>query len=169
MSNFIFNRNHNQCCRQTRWLIWHGKCRTLHDVPDCSPSSSSRSSSSSSSSSLSSSSSSSSSSLTEDLEFDLKKAPDGTPVPHSSIGATFDEGSGVDPIDGRGTVEPEGEGAFTSSLLRREHRAAGVGSISTTHIKRYVYKQSVQTNTNVQASTRFPLHSSGRFLLHQIG
>src|SRR6202047_3573993 len=145
MSNFIFNRNHNQCRRQTRWSIWHGKRRPLHDVPDCSPLSSSPSSSLSSSLSSSSSSSLSSSSLsslTEDLEFDLKKAPDGTPVPHSSIGATFDKGSGVDPIDGRGTVKPEGEGAFTLGLLQRECCAAGIGSISTTHINRSVYKQS---------------------------
>src|SRR5882762_5358559 len=61
------------------------------------------------SSSSSPSSSSSSPSVTEYFGFDAKKAPDGTPVPHSSIGISFGKGSRVDPMDGRGTVKPEGD------------------------------------------------------------
>ena len=68
-------------------------------------------------STASSSSSPSSSFLTDDFWFDLKNAPDRTPVPHSSAGELFDEGLGVDITEGRGTVEPDGESSGASGLL----------------------------------------------------
>jgi hypothetical protein len=71
--------------------------------------------------------------------FDLKKAPVGTPVPHSSVGELFDEGSGVDIMEGRGTVEPEGESSGALGLLREERRTGGFGSVSTTQF-RYFFK-----------------------------
>jgi hypothetical protein len=77
-----------------------------------------------------SSSSPSSSFLMDDFWFDLKNAPDGTPVPHSSAGELFDEGSGVDRTEGRGTVEPDGESSGASGLLRDERRKDVFGSVS---------------------------------------
>ena len=69
-------------------------------------------------STASSSSTPSSSFLTDDFWFDLKNAPDGTSVPHSSAGELVDEGSGVDIMAGRGTVEPDGESLGASGLLQ---------------------------------------------------
>ena len=81
-------------------------------------------------STASSSSSPSSSFLTDDFGFDLKNAPDRTPVPHSSAGELFDEGSGVDKTEGRGTVEPDGEFSGASGLLRDEQHMDIFGSVS---------------------------------------
>src|SRR6202040_875400 len=81
-------------------------------------------------STASSSSSPSSSFLTDDFWVDLKNAPDGTPVPHSSAGELFDEGSGVDITEGRGTVEPDGESSGASGLLRDERCMDVFGSVS---------------------------------------
>jgi hypothetical protein len=81
-------------------------------------------------STASSSSTPSSSFLTDDFWFDLKNAPDGTPVPHSSAGELVDEGSGVDITEGRGTVEPDGESSGASGLLRDERRMDVFGSVS---------------------------------------
>ena len=80
--------------------------------------------------STASSSSSPSSFLTDDFRFDLKNAPDGTPVPHSSAGELFDEGSGVDIMEKRGTVEPDGESLGASGLLQDKRRMDVFGSVS---------------------------------------
>ena len=81
-------------------------------------------------STASSSSTPSSSFLMDDFWFDLKIAPDGTPVPHSSTGELVNEGSGVDITEGRGTVEPDGECLGASGLLRDERCMDVFGSVS---------------------------------------
>ena len=95
--------------------------------------------------------------------FDLKNAPDGTPVPHSSAGELFDEGLGVDRTEGRGTVEPDGESSGASDLLQDERRKDIFGSVS---IPKFRFKKKniehVKTFTDVEASTRLPLRPSCR-------
>ena len=86
-------------------------------------------------STASSSSSPSSSFLMDDFWFNLKNAPDGTPVPHSSAGKLFDEGSGVDIMEGRGTVESDGEASCASGLLRDKRHMNGFGSVSITKFR----------------------------------
>jgi hypothetical protein len=66
-----------------------------------------------------------------DSEPGPKTAPDGTAVPHSSISPSpsFCEGAGVDDMDGKGTVEAEGDSSGPRGAFRRVERLAG-GSAS---------------------------------------
>src|ERR1700720_975406 len=71
-------------------------------------------------------------------------SPENRYMTHSSAGKLFDEGSNVDIMEGRGTVEPDGESSCASDLLRDEQHMDGFGSVSITKFRCFLNNELVK-------------------------
>ena len=89
-------------------------------------------------------------------------SPENRYMTHSSAGKLFDEGSNVDIMEGRGTVEPDGESSCASDLLRDEQHMDGFGSVSITKFRCFLNNELVKVFSDVETSMRLPLHPSCR-------